>query len=250
MFNFCKPKGPKVTWWSDIENLEKICPPVPARQFIPEWFKKIKASEYGDRSNVKLCPSFMQYFSMGWVMPLWCDLQMGIDSVGNVFWESPHAKFRFEFHREYQYKNHLPQKEQDQLACVIKPISPWHVKISKGWSLLQLPMTYYFNDDWYVLTGIIPASIWHETNHQIIIKKNFFKGIKPTNEKHDSGNIKRIIPKGTPLAQYIPIPDDYTGEVVEETEELKELEDTAHLMIGQKFTKRYATMTKCPYVKK
>ena len=35
-----------------------------------------------------------------------------------------------------------------------------------------------------------------------------------------------------------------------ETEELKELEDTAHLMIGQKFTKRYATMKKCPYVKK
>ena len=64
------------------------------------------------------------------------------------------------------------------------------------------------------------------------------------------GNIKRIIPKGTPLAQYVPVPDHYAGTVVPETKKLKELQDTASIMIGQKFTKKYTTMMRCPHVKK
>ncbi len=250
MFNFLKPRQPQVTWWSSIKNLEKICPPVRSSHFVPKWFKEIEPCEYKDASNIKLCPSFMQYFSTGWVIPLWCDLQIGMNAVGKIFWEAPHTDFRFEFHHDFQFKNQLPENEKNKIACVIKPISPWRVKISKGWSLMQLPMTYHFEDDWFCLSGIFPASVWHETNQQLVIKKSFFKDIKRSNLKHDVESIKRIIPKGTPLAQYVPVPDHYTGAVVEETKELKELQDTASRMIGQKFTKRYTTMMRCPHVKK
>ena len=250
MFNFLKPRKPKVIWWSSIKNLEKSCPPVPSRHFIPKWFKEIKPSEYKDTSNIKLCPSFMQYFSTGWVIPLWCDIQVGKNSVGEMYCETPHSDFKFDFHPEFQFKDHLPEKEQDKIACVLKPVSPWKVKISKGWSLMQLPMTYHFEDDWFCLSGILPSSVWHETNQQLVIKKSFFKDIKKSDLKYDLGNIKRIIPKGTPLAQYVPVPDHYAGTVVPETKKLKELQDTASIMIGQKFTKKYTTMMRCPHVKK
>ena len=239
MFSFCKPKIPTVTWWPTIKYLDTVCPPVKSNQFIPEWFKKIKKSEFDEVSNVKLCPSFLQYFSAGWVIPLWCDFKLTINSVGNIEAFTPDSRFKFEAHGDHQYKNHLPDHEKDHIACVFKPASPWLVKISKGWSLLQLPMTFEFNKHWEVVPGILPSSIWHQTNPQVVIKKSFFK---------ERGSA--IILKGTPIAQYIPIPDEYKGEVVEESPQLKELDDRASLMIGQKFTKRYQTMTKCPYDKK
>ena len=178
MFNFLKPRQPQVTWWSSIKNLEKICPPVRSSHFVPKWFKEIEPCEYKDASNIKLCPSFMQYFSTGWVIPLWCDIQVGKNSVGEMYCETPHTDFRFEFHHDFQFKNQLPENEKNKIACVIKPISPWRVKISKGWSLMQLPMTYHFEDDWFCLSGILPSSVWHETNQQLVIKKSFFKDIK------------------------------------------------------------------------
>ena len=240
MFSFFKNKKPVVTWWSNIKHLDKITPVVPANKYVPQWFKQVKKDYSKSHSNVKLCPSFLKYFSAGWVMPLWCDVELWINDNGMVSWRTPNVDFQFEFHDDYQYKDLLPQHEQSSIVCVLKPVSPWLVKISKGWSLLQLPMSYEFNPDWQVLSGVLPASMWPQTNHQIILRKSFF------NNKEK----KNVIVKGTPLAQYIPIPDDYVGEIVEETKELKEYDEKKRLIIQQKFTNRFKNLKECPYANK
>jgi hypothetical protein len=240
MFEFFKNKKPKITWWSSIKHLEKITPVVPADKYIPQWFKQVKKNYSKSHSNVKLCPSYLKYFSLGWVMPLWCDVELSINNEGLIIWRTPNIDFQFEFHDDYQYKDLVPKNEQDSIACVLKPVSPWLVKISKGWSLLQLPMSYEFNPDWQVLSGVLPASSWPQTNHQIIIRKSFF----------DNKQKKNVILKGAPLAQYIPVPDNYISEVVEETEELKEHDNTSRLIVQQKFTNRFKNLKECPYANK
>ena len=90
------------------------------------------------------------------------------------------------------------------------------------------------------MSGVLPASMWPQTNHQIILRKSFF------NNKEK----KNVIVKGTPLAQYIPIPDDYVGEIVEETKELKEYDEKKRLVIQQKFTNRFKNLKECPYADK
>ena len=131
MFDFFKSKKPVVTWWSSIKHLEKITPPVKADKYIPRWFKQVKKDTSKSHSNVKLCPSFLIYFSAGWVIPLWCDVELQLEDSGRISWRTPNVNFQFNFHDDYQYKNLLPKHEQSSIACVLKPVSPWLVKINK-----------------------------------------------------------------------------------------------------------------------
>ena len=40
LFTFWKKKEkPKITWWSTIEGLEKVVPIVPAKEYVPDWWK-------------------------------------------------------------------------------------------------------------------------------------------------------------------------------------------------------------------
>ena len=133
MFNFLKPRQPQVTWWSSIKNLEKICPPVRSSHFVPKWFKEIEPCEYKDASNIKLCPSFMQYFSTGWVIPLWCDLQIGMNAVGKIFWEAPHTDFRFEFHHDAKIMpNTASVKPSSAPKRMWKPLPPDTLRSARG----------------------------------------------------------------------------------------------------------------------
>ena len=97
MFNFFKNKKPVVTWWSSIKHLEKITPPVKADKYIPRWFKQVKKDTSKSHSNVKLCPSFLKYFSAGWVIPLWCDVELQLENNGTVSWRTPNVNFQFNF---------------------------------------------------------------------------------------------------------------------------------------------------------
>ena len=43
LFTFWKQKEkPKIHWWSTIEGLEKVVPVVPAKEYIPNWWKKVE----------------------------------------------------------------------------------------------------------------------------------------------------------------------------------------------------------------
>ena len=239
--NVFKKSEPDVVWWSSIPNLEKIQPLQKSINHVPSWFKNTKNPidfSSDTHNNVKKCPSFPLYFNRGWIMTLWCDLLIERDDLGKVSWTTPNDVFKFEFHSDSQFKDHLPDHIRKEIACVIKPISPWKVKTSKDWYILQLPLFYEFQQNFGLIPGIFPSDIYHQTNQQLIIYKNAFK----------DGN-KILLPKGTPLAQYIPIPkQDVKGIISEETKELKESEDTSQLFISTTFRNRFNSLKKCPYV--
>lgn len=238
-------RKPKVTFWSDIKNFKDIIKPEPANRYIPRWYSHNKPSNIPNASNVKNCIGFIDYFKAGYVIPLWCDLEIGINELGQISWKTPHKQFKFDFHHPFQLQNLLPDHEKDKIACIIKAICPFFAKVPKGYSLLQLPMTYWYEKDWGMASGIFPSSIYPELNQQIIIYKSFFDNLKPFD-----GIKSRLIPKGTPLAQYIIIPNEYEHEVVEENKKLKDYRTTIQLHIGTVFQRRFHETLKCPHVKR
>ena len=104
------------------------------------------------------------------------------------------------FHPPSQFIDYLPEHAKKNVKLVFKPNNPWRAKTPKGVKMLQLPMSYHFNPDFYVLPGVLDTYITHQFNPQIIFNK---KG-------------EFLIKRGTPLAMYIPIRTEEFDLVVRE----------------------------------
>jgi len=227
LFTFWKKKEiPKIKWWSTIEGLESVAPIVPAKEYIPDWWKNIRASDYlsiTDKGTVKNCPSFFEFFSNGFVVPLWCDLHL---RVTDTEWEykTPYNKFTFTSHNNNQFKDFVPPNYKDNIKMVLKPDCPWRVKTPPGWSISQFPMYYHYNPIFEVLPGNIWSDFHYEINQQMVIKQ--------------TGEFE--IKKGTPLAMYIPYERkkyDYT--IDGPNEENVKLTNTSSLKVLTKFRGGY-----------
>jgi hypothetical protein len=183
-------KSDKIQFISTVEGLESIeeCLPRPAKHFIPQWFKDIP-NDYD--MTVKVCPSFPDYFSQGYILPMWCDAKLNYEKEGETWsWEVSSNAFPIDSHANKQFLNYTkPSFNGIEGQFVFKAISPWKIITPPGWSVLQLPLFYHFNQDWSVLPGIIDTDIYHETNQQILY--------------HGNGKEVRIN-LGDPFVLYIP----------------------------------------------
>jgi hypothetical protein len=183
-----KNKNKKIRFISTIEGLESIeeCLPRPAKYFIPQWFKDIPNS---DPMTVKVCPSFPDYFSQGYIVPMWTDVRLKIE--GNDWsWETATDQVKWDIHNNNQFLDYTNASFNGiDGQFVFKAICPWRVITPPGWSLLQLPLFYHFNKDWSILPGVTDTDIDSEINQQVLYH----------------GNGKEIlIKKGDPFVLYIP----------------------------------------------
>ena len=238
LFTFWKKKEkPKVQWWSTIEEVEKIAPVLPAKEFIPDWWKRVERminSRIDNKGTVRNCPSFPEYITQGFVVPLWCDLHIKIEH-DKFEWASPDKLFNFSSHGDNQFRDWVPQHVKDNTSMVLKPNCPWRVKTPPGWSVWQLPMFYHFNPLFETLPGIIWSDIHHEINQQMLIKQY--------------GEF--VIPRGTPLAMYVPYQrNKYTYDVSGPNVENASWANEAFLHVRSKFKGGYKLhqneVRKCP----
>jgi hypothetical protein len=184
--------GVKIEFVSSANGLELIneCIPKPSKYYIPEWFKNINHREPG---TVKSCPSFPDFFSMGYVLPMWMDCTLEYSKERNE-WQassssSPEIR-EVQFHSNRQFIDKVdPYFNGVKGNFVFKLLCPWKLITPPGWSVLQLPLFYHFNQEWSVLPGVIDTDIHHEINQQILYHKD---------------NERITIERGTPLAVYIP----------------------------------------------
>ena len=242
-----KNKDLTVQFITTVPGLELIeeCRPRPAKEFIPEWWKSYPPFEKDEMNSiypkvrtVKTCPSFPDYFSRGYVVPAWADMtiqyneelemwnwRVGQEVGGNVFnGITPHSNPQF-------VSGAKPKSMGIDGTFVFKLLCPWKVITAKNVSILQLPMFYSFNPDWTALPGIIDTHINSEINQQLLY--------------HANGK-EVFIPRGTPIAQYIPIPTKYLYEleVRKETQEDKTLFDYQFMAITSKFFGGYRKLKK------
>ncbi len=216
-------KSDKIQFISTVEGLETIeeCLPKPAKHFIPKWFKDIPNS---DPMTVKVCPSFPDYFSQGYVIPMWSDTQL-INDVNGWSWKTSTDKFTWSVHENFQFLNYTKANfSGSDSQFVFKANCPWRIITPPGWSVLQLPLFYHFNKKWSVLPGIIDTDIHHEINQQVLY--------------HGNGEPVSIA-CGDPFVLYIPFKrsNKLKHEIFYQNEKIKKYFSGKDLRFMQKFDK-------------
>jgi len=179
----------KITFISTIDGLQDIeeCRPQPAKNFIPNWFKDIPSSA---PMTVKICPSFPDYFSQGYVLPMWADTKLHYNDDFGAKCEISPLVPPITTHSNTQFIDYVKPSFKDvDGRFVFKFNCPWIIITEPGWSVLQLPLFYHFNKEFSVLPGVIDTDIHHEVNQQVLYHS-------------DQENI--MIKRGDPLALYIP----------------------------------------------
>jgi hypothetical protein len=184
----------KIEFVSTIEGIlgSEECLPKPAKHFIPKWFKDIPSNM---PKTVKQCPSFPDYFSQGYILPMWTDSILKHDKESRQWqWETPSTNVIWDVHSDDQFIDYVnPSLNGVGGNFVFKTDCPWKIITPPGWSVLQLPLFYHFNKDWSVMPGIIDTDIHHFINQQVLYHSN-----KPS--------IK--IKKGDPFVLYVPFKRD------------------------------------------
>jgi hypothetical protein len=185
-------KSDKIQFISTVEGLESIeeCLPRPAKNFIPQWFKDIPLKE-NFMSTVKICPSFPDFFSQGYIIPMWSDVKLKFDKENQSWeWKTPINNFNWDIHPPDQLLSHTKVGFNGiDSQFVFKAGSPWKIITPPGWSVLQLPLFYHFNKEWSVMPGIIDTDIHSAVNQQVLY--------------HGDGK-EITINRGDPFVLYIP----------------------------------------------
>lgn len=247
-FNLTKEEEINIQFVPIVDGLEQIeeAIPKPANRFIPEWWKDIPRI-HGEATieshiggNVKDCPSFPTFFSQGFIIPMWCDVILSYDDSEKIWnWRTPDSSFPWTAHSNDQFLDHVPFKFLgDKAYFVFKPLCPWNIITPPGWSVLQLPLFYHYENDWTVLPGIVDTDYHHEVNQQFL----FF---------HKKKEI--LIRRGTPIAQYIPFQRTKTTMTLEKDEgEIAKKLKYFRLMMSTKFMgdRRYLKLRRSPYYEK
>lgn len=183
-------KKPLIQFVSTVEGLETIeeVLPKPAKYFIPKWWKDIPGVM---PNTIKSCPSFPDYFSQGFVVPMWMNSKLSYDKDKD-FWsaDSTDVLPQWQIHGNVQALNYVEMNMQGKEANLIfKANCPWRLITPPGYSVLQLPLFYHFNKDYSILPGVIDTDIHHEINQQVLY--------------HGDGK-EIIIKRGDPFALYVP----------------------------------------------
>jgi hypothetical protein len=212
-----------ISFVSSVEFLDSLdeCRPRPAKNFIPEWFKNIPVDS--GRSTVKNCPSFPDYFSQGYVVPMWADFKLKLNKEENLIGvEGPGDVFTWAVHGSNQFIDYVnPNFSGVGAEFVFKADCPWNIITPPGWSVLQLPLFYHFNKEWSVMPGIIDTDVHHEINQQVL---------------YHSDKDEVIIKRGDPFALYIPFKrEKHSFDVRYQTEKDRKILNKNKLDLATKF---------------
>jgi hypothetical protein len=197
---FKKPKEeqPLVEFYTKVKGLIDTpeLHPQPANKFLPQWWRDMPKQEpYPAPQTIKICPSFPDFFSQGYIIPLWTDIILNYDPLTSEYhWNAgtpgTNNPFVVEGHQNTQFVNYVtPSFRGMPGQFVFKFISPWYLKTPDGYSVYQMPLFYHFDNRFSVLPGIIHTDIHTQINQQVLY--------------HGTGE-SIVIKRGTPFVQYIP----------------------------------------------
>lgn len=190
-------KDSVISFVSTIPQILSIPEAMPAlaNNFMPGWWKSVPSREMllsGELIvTAKMCPSFPDYFSNGFILPAWEDTSIKHNPKTDVWQATSRGNMgKWQIHPHEQLLSHTEIAYGGlKPSLVFKVDSPWKIITKPGWSVLQLPLFYHFNNDFMVMPGIVDSDIQHDVNLQILYFGN---------------NKDIVISRGQPLVQYVP----------------------------------------------
>ncbi len=205
--------------------LEGLLPvPVPASLGLPDWLKAMPMKAFSalnlqDEQTVKRCPPFVDAMTSGFLIPLICDLQV---EDGQITWDNDlpaggdidFPRSPISFHDPGQVTG-TPLFEEDRF--VIKFHNLWTIEAPEGYALYFMHPTNRFDLPFTTLSGLVDCDRYRD--NWIHFPANW----------HDT-NFRGVLPKGTPIAQCIPVKrENWKSEVsaftAEDTRRMHELQN-------------------------
>lgn len=192
------------------EDLSVIAAPVPAREAMPDWFRRLAPVDKGHLSptdnalTVKRCMPFLDALMAGWILPLAATVRLEISDNGetvNTGWDFD--KTMVSNHNPYQVAGHPTQPRP---PC--KFHNHWTIRTPKGWSCLFIPPMNQPNGVVEIAAGIVDTD-----EYNALINFPFFA---------TAPDGFYTLAKGTPLVHVIPFRRtdlQLAGEVRAETAE-------------------------------
>lgn len=174
------------------EDKGVIPEPHPARDSLPDWFKKLPpidptaVSATNNGLTIKRCMPFFDAVTTGWIVPLAATVRIAIKDSGQT------VDAGWEFDR-VMVSNHSPYQIAGHPAAPRPPLklhNYWTIKTPPGWSCLFVPPLNRDNGVAALLAGIVDTD-----RYASLINFPFFAtgpdGI-------------HTLEKGTPLVQVLP----------------------------------------------
>jgi hypothetical protein len=200
-----KHKKPWIKFSSPIPGIidSELVRPQLAKNFIPDGWKGVpnkmeapfpdpndKYKYIGKNEMVrtsKTCPSFIDVFNHGYVIPAPCDIYLQYNKEKDVYhYETAIPDIPIVIHSQQQYLAHLKNPQHE---FIFKLDNVWCIETPKGYSIQQLPMFWHHNPDWETAMGILHTDQFHQINIQLMLKKDCFE---------------TLIKQGDPLCYVIP----------------------------------------------
>lgn len=196
------------TFSKDLYYTEEIHP-IPMSDYPIEWYESIKAEKLTldneEGKNVKSCPSFIETYKEGYVIPAPTDYRISVHEDGSFFWEVARSfkdtieRDDIEYHYNEQLVNHLPDDFDTKM--IIKINTAWKVFTPKGYSIRIMKMPFTSNKNFEPTYGQLRTDKNYHLNFQINIKTN-------TEEV--------LIKQGEPLALIVPFKrENFKSQIVD-----------------------------------
>jgi hypothetical protein len=178
---------------------DKLPRPLPARQGLPHWLRSMPATAFSethgqDVRTVKQCPPFVDAMSLGFIVPLPCDVTVEA-GVFSWTWDLPplsvqtHPRSPMSFHVPAQVEG-TPFREGEQ--TIVKFNSFWTVELEPGYSLFATHPVNRADLPFRLLTGLVDADRFNDVG--ILFPAVW---IDP--------DYSGVLRAGTPIAQCFPV---------------------------------------------
>lgn len=185
---------------------------IPAKKSIPNWYKDIKRTHDKDlivedrmvNLSVKACMPYLDALTMGYIMPLWCDIQVTQTEYGpRITWKSESDPVVQRNDPKHNALPPYPGFSEWNFAWV----TPWGLQTPLGYSLLVTQPLNRPELPFMVASGVVDTDDFATPGIVSFCVHKEFEG---------------IIEAGTPMFQAIPIKRD--SWTMEERPELARIE--------------------------
>jgi len=190
-----------------IEN-SKIIHPIPAKNNIPQWFKKLKHSM--NNMTVKGCMPFLDSLTSGYILKMPVDYYIkhnfkvegtdkkatGFQTTERPHWHTKHFNLNInqkeESHPTIQLEG-SPLVEKNKNQSFHKIMNPWTIKTPPGYSTLFVPPLNNADDRFSIIPAIVDTDTFpNKVNFPFIVNGDKYETLETT------------IEFGTPYVQVIP----------------------------------------------
>lgn len=155
--------APKIEFLCAPEDKGVIAEPVPAREKLPDWFRRLlpidkaQVSTTNNGLTIKRCMPFLDALMAGWIIPLAATVRVDVSNNGetlNTGWDFDRTMVSN--HNAYQVAGHPLQPRPPS-----KFHNYWNIRTPKGWSCLFVPPLNQPNGVVEVVAGIVDTDEYH-----------------------------------------------------------------------------------------